>query len=121
MFQFFQSPSVSVWSRMGQFNGFSQNLLSPLLSIACKYICFRFNNKTYLETDGVSMGSQLGPTSASIFLAHHELNWLQDCSNQSKASSSEVTVPDTISAFSASLINFKNFESIGDELVKAPI
>jgi hypothetical protein len=41
--------------------------------------------------------------------------------SQSKASSSEVTVPETISAFSAYLIYLRNRESIGEELVSAPM
>jgi hypothetical protein len=41
--------------------------------------------------------------------------------SQSNASSSEVTVPELIYAFKDSFKNFKNFESIGELFVRAPI
>ena len=40
---------------------------------------FLFNNKLYIQTDGVAMGSPLGPTFANCFLSFHEENWLDDC------------------------------------------
>ena len=38
-----------------------------------------FNNKFYIQVDGVAMGSSLGPVLANIFLSHHEENWVNKC------------------------------------------
>ena len=32
-----------------------------------------------MQTDGVVMGSPLGPSLANAFLIHHEQNWLDRC------------------------------------------
>ena len=40
---------------------------------------FTFNNKLYIQVDGVAMGSRLGSSFANIFLSHQEENWLNKC------------------------------------------
>ena len=40
---------------------------------------FNFDGKTYKQTDGVAMGSPLGPSLANAFLCFHETIWLNDC------------------------------------------
>ena len=55
-----------------------------LFTFATKSSCFTFNNTYYRQTDGVSMGSPLGPTLANLFLCHHETNWLDCCPLQFK-------------------------------------
>ena len=50
-----------------------------LLEIAVKESVFIFDDQLYQQTDGVAMGSPLGPTLANAFLCYHENNWLADC------------------------------------------
>ena len=45
-----------------------------LLGIAVKESPFLFNDKLYVQSDGVAMGSCLGPSFANAFLCHHETN-----------------------------------------------
>ena len=43
-------------------------------------VCFlNFDGKIYKQTDGVAMGSPLGPSLANAFLCFHEQIWLNDC------------------------------------------
>ena len=55
-----------------------------LLELAVKESVFMFNDKLYQQTDGVAMGSPLGPTLANTFLGFHEENWLSDCPKEFK-------------------------------------
>ena len=47
-----------------------------LLNLATKESIFTFNNKFYIQVDGVAMSSPLGPILTNIFLSQHEENWL---------------------------------------------
>ena len=38
-------------------------------------LCFMFNGFLYKKTDGVAMGSPLGPSLANAFLSYHKKNW----------------------------------------------
>ena len=40
---------------------------------------FTFNGCLYKQSDGVAMGSPLGPTLANIFLCYYESLWLDQC------------------------------------------
>ena len=40
---------------------------------------FNFDGKIYKQTDGVAVGSLLGPSLANAFLCFHEQIWLNDC------------------------------------------
>ena len=50
------------------------NDLRDLLNLTTKQSFFTFNNKFYIQVDGVAMGSPLGVILANIFLSHHEEN-----------------------------------------------
>ena len=60
-------------------HGLEKSEFKDLLSLATKESYFIFNNILYKETDGVVMGSPLGPSVTNAFLAHHEQNWLDCC------------------------------------------
>ena len=49
--------------------GISKNDFRDLLNLATKESFFTFNNKFYIQVDGVAMGSLLGPILANIFLS----------------------------------------------------
>ena len=59
--------------------GISKNDFRDLLNLATKESFFTFNNKFYIQVDGVAMGSPLGPILANIFLSHHEEILLNKC------------------------------------------
>ena len=58
---------------------FSQSQFKELLFLAVSEVPFIFNGKFYKQTDGVSMGSPLGPSFANAFLCKHEHVWLKEC------------------------------------------
>ena len=66
--------------------GISKNDFRNLLNLVTKESFFTFNNKFYIQVDGVALGSPLGPILANIFLSHHEENWLNKCPIEFKPS-----------------------------------
>ena len=58
---------------------FTKSELKQLLCLATKESYFIFNGLLYKQTDGVAMGSPLGPSLANAFLSYHEKNWLNSC------------------------------------------
>ena len=60
------------------YHGFNRKDFQLLLQLAVDDSYFSFNNKLYKQTDGMSMGSPLGPLFANIFLSHYESQWLHD-------------------------------------------
>ena len=59
--------------------GFPRSELKQLLCLATKESYFIFNGLLYKQTDGVAMGSPLGPSLVNAFLSYHEKNWLNKC------------------------------------------
>ena len=69
----------SLFENSDKFNNFDKAQFTKLLNFAVKDSPFYFNNKLYIQKDGMAMGSALGPTFANAFLCFHEKKWLQDC------------------------------------------
>ena len=63
-------------------NGLSKHHMTKLLSLAVEKSMFLFNDNFYSQTEGVAMGSPLGPAFDNSFLSHHEKNWLNNCPKQ---------------------------------------
>ena len=59
--------------------GLSKEKLKELLSIATKESYFTFSRKLQKKVDGVAIGSPIGPTLETAFLAYFENSWLQSC------------------------------------------
>ena len=53
--------------------------MRDLLALATKESLFLFDEVYYYQTDGVAMGSPLGPTLANLFMSHYEKIWLEEC------------------------------------------
>ena len=66
--------------------GISKNYFWDFLNFATKESFFTFNNKFYIQVDGIAMSSPQGPILANIFLSHHEENWLNNCPIEFKPS-----------------------------------
>ena len=58
--------------------------MKELLIFCTKNIHFTFNNETYIQVDGVAMGSPLGPVLANIFMVELETSVIQNLSNKVK-------------------------------------
>ena len=59
--------------------GITRDLFKSLLELSVLNSYFIFNNKFYVQQEGVGMGLPLGPTFANIFMCFHESKWLEDC------------------------------------------
>ena len=72
-------PCDSLFSNESKINNFNRNDFEKLFRIALQNNFFNFDGKIYKQTDGVAMGSPLGPSLANAFLCFHEQIWLNDC------------------------------------------
>jgi len=54
----------------------NEKQITKALQLATIDSVFTFNDNLYTQTDGVAMGSPLGPTYANAFLCYHEKVWL---------------------------------------------
>ena len=61
------------------FHNFKLADFRKLLELAVLDTAFVFNEKAYIQTDGMAMGSPLGPTFANIFMCSLEERMLDDC------------------------------------------
>ena len=53
-------------------NNFTRHNFEKLLRMALQNKFFNFDGKIYKQTDGIAMGSLLGPSLANAFLCSHE-------------------------------------------------
>ena len=78
---------------------FSKPQFKKLLEFAVKSNHFIFNNHLYEQTDGVAMGSPLGPSFANIFMSALEKNFLSNCPSNYKPIFYRRFVDDTFCIF----------------------
>ena len=69
----------SLFSNEAKINNFNRNDFERVFRMALQNNFFNFEGKNYKQTDGVAMGSLLGPSLANAFLCFHEQIWLNDC------------------------------------------
>ena len=62
-----------------KFHEFDRNQFKHLLELAVLNSYFIFDEKLYLQHEGVGMGLPLGPTLANAFMSHFETIWLNNC------------------------------------------
>ena len=75
----------SLFGSEAKINNFSRNDFEKLLRMALQNNFFNFDGKIYKQTDGVAMGSPLGPSLANAFLCFHKQIWLNDCPEDFKS------------------------------------
>ena len=75
----------SLFSNEAKINNFNRNDFEKLFRMALQKNFFNFDGKIYNRTDGVAMGSPLGPSLANAFLCFHEQIWLNDCPEDFKS------------------------------------
>ena len=89
------------FGRKNKFKGLTKIEFKTLLQFATKDALILFNGKYYEQTDGVSMGSPLGPTLANVFLCHWEELWLKKCPTKFKPLYYKRYMDDTFLLFSS--------------------
>jgi len=77
----------------------NEKQITKALQLATIDSVFTFNDNLYTQTDGVAMGSPLGPTYANAFLCYHEKVWLNQCPDEFKPSLYRRYVDDTFLLF----------------------
>ena len=60
-------------------DGLNKDEFERLLTLATTESFILFDGSYYQQTDGVAMGSPLGPTLANAFLCYHEQQWIDNC------------------------------------------
>ena len=61
---------------------FSKKIFIDLINVATKSVEFSFNNVMYKQTDGVAMGSPLGPALSDILLVPTKISFLPPLRNR---------------------------------------
>ena len=79
--------------------GFSKSDFTTLLSLAVNDNIFIFNNQLYKQSEGMAMGSPLGPAFANIFMNDLETRYLDECNSNFKPLFYKRYIDDTIAAF----------------------
>ena len=91
--------------------GFKKSELKQLLYLATKESYFMFNGLLYKQTDGIAMGSPLGPSLANAFLSYFEKNWLNICPQELKPVFYRRYINDIITLFKSN-DHLKYFEDV---------
>ena len=101
----------SLFAKEAKINNFSRNGFEKLLRMALQNNFFNFDSKICKQTDGVAMGSPLGPSLANVFLCFHEQVWLNDCQEDFKPVYHRRYVDDIFALFCSPdhLENFTNY------------
>ena len=68
-----------------RFGNLTKSSFYSLLKITMFESLFIFDGIFYEQSDGVAMGSPLGPTLANAFMFHFENIWLENCPAHFKA------------------------------------
>ena len=101
----------SIFAKEAKINNFSRSDFEKLLRMALQNNFFNFDSKICKQTDGVAMGSPLGPSLANVFLCFHEQVWLNDCQEDFKPVYHRRYVDDIFALFCSPdhLENFTNY------------
>ena len=102
------------------FHNFSKSDFKKFLELAVLDTNFVFDNTVYKQTDGVAMGSPLGPAFANIFMSWLETQILEQCPSSYKPIFYRRYVDDTFALFNtkASAELFLNFANNFHENIK---
>ena len=73
-----------VFKNVDLVNKLSKQDFENLLKLATKESLFTFDGTYYYQTDGVAMGSPLGPILANSFMSYYEGKWLDECPSEFK-------------------------------------
>ena len=68
----------TLFANEAKMNNFNRNGSKKLLRMALQNNFFNFDGKIYKQTDGVAMGSPLGPSLPNAFFRFHEQIWRND-------------------------------------------
>ena len=69
----------TMFTNASNVQGLNRDQFKQLLELAVLNTYFIFNDKFYLQHEGVGMGLPLGPTLANAFMCHFESLWLESC------------------------------------------
>ena len=69
----------SLYRNQTRVGNLTKSSFYSLLKITIFESCFIISGKFYEQSDGVAMGSPLGPTLANVFMCHFENIWLENC------------------------------------------
>ena len=64
--------------------GIPEQEMKELLILSTKNIYFTFNNETYIQVDGVAMGSPLDPVLANMFMVELQKSVIPDLNDKVK-------------------------------------
>ena len=89
----------SVFNENEMVNGIDKKLFKKLLELCVQDNRFIFNEEHMQQHEGFAMGSPLSAPMANLFLAHHEVRWLDQCPPDFKPLLYKRYVDDTFMVF----------------------